>query len=336
VITVLCGAYRNAGDHLIGDRARKLLRAFVDPDIVTVDRKAITQEHYGIFNRSRAVLLCGGPAYQKGIYPQIYPLDRSRISTRIIPFGLGWKGSSKEAPEQFRFTPEAADFVKAIHSIIELSSARDPLTIRVLENLGLNNALMTGCPAWYDLDYFETPYAFTPDVRTLVFSMPAKVQRGLLDLMKWLSRRFPKARKIAAFHHGLIPAHTRKGWRLAADFIPAHMTALRLGWEIRGLNGSLEKLQKCYAAADLHVGYRVHAHLFCLSQRKASILVNEDSRGVGQALALGSTSLLAGDGIERIAEAIETHFDDRGSSVQRSVEIMRETFPVMRRFLASV
>lgn len=336
MITVLCGAYRNAGDHLIGDRARKLLRAFVDPDIVTVDRKAITEEHYTVFNRSRAVLLCGGPAYQKGIYPEIYPLDRSRISVPVIPFGLGWKGSTKDAPEQFRFTPEAADFIKTIHGNIELSSARDPLTTKVLENLGVENALMTGCPAWYDLNRLETRYVFTPDVGTLVFSMPARVQRELLDLMKWISRRFPKARKIAAFHHGLIPAHTRKGWRLAADFIPAHMTALRLGWQIRGLSGSLEKLEDTYGVADLHIGYRVHAHLFCLSQRKASVLINEDSRGVGQAQALGSTSLLAGRGIEGIAEAIEWHFDDRGSSVQRSVETMRETFPVMRRFLASV
>src|SRR5690606_836236 len=120
----------------------------------------IGPEHYDLFNRARAVLLCGGPAYQREIYPKVYPLERNRISARIVPYGLGWKSSAGKAPSTFRFEPPAEEFIKDIHSKIELSSARDLLTVEVLSHADVNNAIMTGCPAWYDLSSFDTPYVF--------------------------------------------------------------------------------------------------------------------------------------------------------------------------------
>lgn len=147
MIVAICGAYRNAGDHLIGERARALLRTFVDPEIVTVDRRSISDEHYDLFNGARAVMLCGGPAYQRAIYPKIYPLDRKRVATRIVPYGLRWKSSTDTAPSDFRFEAQAAEFVRDIHGKIALSSASDPVTVEVLSHNGVSNVLMTGCPA---------------------------------------------------------------------------------------------------------------------------------------------------------------------------------------------
>ena len=37
----------------------------------------------------------------------------------------------------------------------------------------------------------------------------------------------------------------------------------------------------------MHVGYRVHAHLYCLSHSTPSYLIAEDSRGLGMLEALG-------------------------------------------------
>jgi hypothetical protein len=109
------------------------------------------------------------------------------------------------------------------------------------------------------------------------------------------------------------------------------------GWRVASLAGNLPKLEKLYGGADLHIGYRVHAHLFCLSRRVPSILINEDSRGVGQAAALGTKGLgINGGDLSPIQEAIEAHFERRGSEVSQSIATMRDTFPTMHRFLKTL
>jgi hypothetical protein len=158
MIVTICGAYRNCGDHLIGARARALVHRFVDTDIVTLDRKAISTENYAVMNSAKTVLLCGGPAYQRQIYPAIYPLDLDRIKPLIIPFGLGWKAPLGKDPATFAFDAPALGFIQRIHSNIALSSVRDPLTLDVIQRQNIANVQMTGCPAWYDLEHFEKTY----------------------------------------------------------------------------------------------------------------------------------------------------------------------------------
>jgi hypothetical protein len=337
VIVTICGAYRNCGDHLIGKRARALLTAFVDDDIVVVDRKSISDETYPALNRARAVMLCGGPAYQREIFPKVYPLDRQRVTSPIIPFGLGWKSPAHGSPEKFKFATEASNFIRDIHAGIEVSSARDPLTVEVVSRHGVENISMTGCPAWYDLPSFEQSYRFIEDIGSVVLSMPAIMQPGVAELATWLSGRFPKARRVLSFHHGLLPSDTPTGLQAAKDFEAFCASSAAAGWEMADLANDLPGMESLYDSADLHVGYRVHAHLFCLSRRIASILVNEDIRGVGQARALGAANLTVDDGnIEPIIATIDEHFSSRGAQISHSVEIMRDTFPVMRRFLASL
>lgn len=338
MIVTVCGAYRNCGDHLIGARARALLRAHVSDEITVVDRKSIGPSHYETFNAAQAVLLTGGPAYQHSIYPNIYPIERDRITSRLIPYGLGWKATVGKTVENFAFKEPALDFIRDIHKACEFSSARDPLTQAMLAHNGIENVLMTGCPAWYDLKHFEKTFRFLQEPQTLVLSMPAKMQPGVFDLMVWLTKRFPKAHRIASFHHGLVPSNNKVGRKRTKEFLKFSASALRRGWRVVSLAGSLDKMERLYASADFHIGYRVHAHILCLSQRKASILVNEDTRGAGQAKALGAPSLdmdKSGN-IAHIQEAVDHHFTSRGAYVEQGVEAMRRTYPVMKQFLASI
>ena len=334
MIVTICGAYRNAGDHLIGFRARELLRKYVDEDIQVVDRKSVSDETYALFNRARVVLLCGGPAWQREVYPKVYPIERERITSRLVPMGLGWKAPAGKAPETFKFQPEAQAFVDDVHAAIPYSSARDPVTVAMLNHAGVSNVAMTGCPAWYALERFEQRYAHTEEVKNLVLSMPAIMQPGVDELMDWLTLRFPKARRTAAFHHGILPNTTPAGRKTGMEFARFSAKAVSRGWRVTGLANSLRKMRKLYNESDFHIGYRVHAHLYCLSRRTPSILINEDIRGVGQARALRAPVLnIEGANIEHIKAAVEAHFETRGAGVTRSVETMRETFPVMREFL---
>jgi hypothetical protein len=330
-IVTITGAFKNAGDYLIGDRARKLLAANTDAKIVDLNRRAIRDHHYEVLSSARAVLLTGGPAYRSNIYPNIYKLDLSRVQAPVLAYGLGWRGELGQLAKDFRFEPAAADFVESIHANKNLfSSARDHLTVEMLNAQGIKNVAMTGCPTWYDYDYLWHDYEFNPNVKKLVFSMPAQIQPMVPHLIADLSKRFPKAKKYLSFQAGYQFDHAKekRDWhiRMLAKAIAA-------GFRPVSFESNFEKFEKVMSSIDLHVGYRVHSHIFSVSQRKTSLLIAEDSRGIGQVEALGSTALPADGSIQSATEALDKLFDSRGESIVQAVAKIRETHPKMLSFL---
>lgn len=333
MLITLTGAYRNAGDHLIGHRARALLRKHVDEEIINIDRREISELHYPLFNKARAVILCGGPAYQAQIYPKVFPIDLSHIDSKVVPMGLGWKGNLGSTPADFKFPEPAENFIREVHRNIEVSSVRDHLTLEVINNLGINNVSMTGCPAWYDLDHLDDDYIFQSDAKKITFSLPAKPQPDTFDIIAGISRDFPKAQKTLAMHHGWRPSKSDKGNEMLKWHLRVAAFATARGWKIAPIADGLDKFRRLYDETDLHVGYRVHAHIYSLSQQTASLLINEDSRGVGQTTSLGGAMLMAGDGADVVLDAIRKHFDTKGSGVLESTNRIKATYPTMVKFL---
>jgi hypothetical protein len=330
MIVTVRGAYLNAGDHLIGRRAHALLARHVDDDIQTIDRKAITDESYELMNRARAVLLTGGPAYQRRMHPDIYPIDLDRVKVQVVPFGLGWKARVDADPATLDFTPESLEFIRRIHADpARESSARCYQTQSALAHKGVENVLMTGCPVWYNEDRLDEDYAFPKQIRRLVISMPAKPHGDTLAFARHLAKRFPDAERYLAFQAGIRHPHRNVTARRYATIAAARAYGFRpVSWE-----GDADAMMSFLSSADLHVGYRVHAHLYSLSERITSVLFAEDSRAVGQAEATGGTTLLStARTSDKLAE-IDRVLDTKGEDVARSVETMRETYPVMRRFL---
>jgi len=93
-------------------------------------------------------------------------------------------------------------------------------------------------------------------------------------------------------------------------------------------------MQRVYEDFDLHIGYRVHAHLYFLSRRIPSILLSEDVRGSGQAKSLGMEEIRVGDAtaMERLHRELDAV--EAGCAPQKAaVERMRENFGVMQKFL---
>ena len=92
---LLTGAYNNVGDFLIVDRAKKLLKKYrPDRDVFEVSRKTeLDSDMLDRANNARAVLITGGPALRKNIWPKMIRLsdDLSRIKSPILMYGVGWK-----------------------------------------------------------------------------------------------------------------------------------------------------------------------------------------------------------------------------------------------------
>jgi len=337
VIVTLTGAFKNVGDHLIGYRARALVREHADPDVVNINRKEIDDRAYETIAQARVVLLAGGPAYQSQIYPGVYDLDLDRVQAPVLAYGLGCKGKLGQAPEQFEFSPEAKAFVERIHQdATRFSSARDQLTVDMLAAQGIKNVAMTGCPAWYDLDKIDQEYVFDADPETIAISAPAVPQPGLAELITRVKKRFPHSQRYLVFNAGFRSTRTKNTasntrWNY---YLMAH--ARLNGFRSVSLEGDLDSFQDLMSQVDLHLGYRVHSHLYALSQRRSSILIAEDSRGVGQLLALGAKSediVTTEHTPAQQADSIDQFFDSAGNSAATAVSVMRERYPEMVRFL---
>ena len=336
-VITLTGAFKNAGDYLIGHRARALLAAHVNAEVIDVNRREITDESYELFNSARAVLLTGGPAYQEEIYPKVYGIDLSRINVPVMAYGLGWKGKLGQQPQDFRFSPAASNFVTSIHADqSRFSSARDHLTVSMLAANGVSNVQMTGCPAWYDESKLEQDYVFNPDIKRLVLSMPAVPQKQIPAIIRKLAKDFPRAERFISFQAGMQSAHPYWGQKYTEWNHKQLVYGRKHGFTPLDFESDFNAFQLFMSTVDFHVGYRVHSHIFTLSQRKTSMLIAEDSRGMGQVAAMGGTALSSLDSKRLIKRGIDELFDTRGASVEAAVRTMQTTHPKMLEFLAQI
>lgn len=291
---LLTGAKENVGDHLIVKRAKQLLKKHV-PNIqfIELHRWEPLDQHLSEVNVSQGIILCRGPAYQPHFYPGIYPLvgELGKVKVPIIPFGLGWKGfpGDERTVREYRFTESSIKLLERVHRDCQFTSCRDYLTKWVLERHGFSNVIMTGDPAWYDPLHLESPFVFPSEIRNIVISMPANriYYKQSLSLVTRIKDIFPQARILCTFHHGWVPTEYDASSAFAHEQASLKEELIKSGFEAVSLASNLKLMEDEYSKADLHVGYRLHAHLYFLSQRKPSFLLEEDGRGRGASEALG-------------------------------------------------
>jgi hypothetical protein len=159
--------------------------------------------------------------------------------------------------------------------------------MHVLQNYGVEDVLMTGCPALYDLKSIGDPIKIN-GVNKINFSLGVGfvhsngMEKSVKDLLLHLRNYFTNKHLSVKFHHSI-----------SSDFLNTPDASSKLyknnvrfsewldsvGIDYEDISGSAEKLIQSYTNCDLHIGYRVHAHIFMSSISKPSILIAEDGRG---------------------------------------------------------
>ncbi len=285
-------AFKNVGDFLIAESAERILSyTFPEFNFIKLHSAKPLDDNLKEINNAAAVVICGGPGYQRDFHPKIYPLTKNlkAIKPPIIPFGLGWCSfpGDEKSMRDFQFTDESLEAIKFIHQRISSSSCRDFLTKSVLRRNGIENVTVTGCPSWFDLDYIGKEFQAPKSFKKIVFTTPQKkiYFEQARNLMKGVKKIFPQAELYCVFHRGIeADKFTTEEEAERLKFLKKN--AENLGYKVVDAAYDLSKID-FYRECDLHIGYRVHAHIRFLSLRKPSILVEEDSRGRGVNEALG-------------------------------------------------
>ena len=340
MLVILTGAKKNIGDFLIGERAKTLLKEFLDDDIIELDRFKKLDDQLELINKSKALVLCGGPAYSRDIYKGIYPLvdDLNNIKVPIVPFGLGWSGKPFNKANNFRFNKDSEIFLSHIHKTLEKSSCRDEITMGILKANGIDNVVMTGCPVWYDMDFIGKAFKMPITPKQVVFSTGASSNLFFqsVSLLKSLKRHFPKAKIHITYHRGIFPAKgtpPRKG----LSYMAIAFYGLLSGSKIHDVSSDLKKIN-FYQNCDLHIGYRVHAHLYFLSKRIPSILINEDGRGLGMVRSMNLPELNYNDrNLLSKMDRLFTHYKETNfSDFQKIQKYIDAKFEIMKSFLTNL
>lgn len=94
---------------------------------------------------------------------------------------------------------------------------------------------------------------------------------------------------------------------------------------------------KEYDSCDLHIRFRVHAHIYNLSHGNTTLLINEDARGSGVNDALGIANINIGRNLSRdIIEQIHFLKSDNGGQYVESCMRIRRYFKEMQNYILDV
>lgn len=290
--TVLTGAKKNVGDYLISDRSKKLINHFKPNDeLFEIPDWEYFDNYIEKINKSKAIIIMGGPGFAENFYPGTYVFAKNmnRIKVPIIPLGLGWASFPGDylSYKRFKFNSSSLNLIKKISRETSYISVRDYYTKNIINRHGISNVLMTGCPVWYDIDSIGKEITPINKIQKIVFTPPQNriYQEQAISLMKKLKDRFSGVEIFCVFHRG-IDANDK--FTLQKDEENNKIIlkeAELLGFNIVDAAFDLSKIN-FYKDCDMHIGYRVHAHIYFLSQRNISYLLHEDGRGVGMSEAL--------------------------------------------------
>lgn len=311
---ILTGSKNNAGDFLIKSRANNLFSQ-LKPQTKLIDFNAWEQldsEKLEIVNSSKALILLGGPALQKNMYPGIYRLcdDLDSIKVPILTMGIGWysKQGDWENTHNYSLSKKSIQLLKKIDSSPYKSSVRDYHTLNVLHHLGMKNFVMTACPAVYQTDFFDEPITPPKHIKKIGFSLGASIKtskrmfKQMQDVLLTLKENFENSQVETVFHHSPSekyinsPGSNRHFYNMQMTFLN-WLNSQDFDWI--DISGSAENLMNYYNDIDLHIGYRVHAHIYMNSISKPSVLLNEDGRGKALKDVIGGVTL---DAIHSVKE----------------------------------
>lgn len=261
---------RNIGDHLITQSTEAAVNAvlpeatftrFFRADAWSGIAEEIQKQDHLVF----ACLAIRHRDMQKSVYPYLRQILDTGIPITAIAAGTNLPVSHYFLPPPvMRGGPNAA-LLREISDRANGFSTRGIITQAFCEDMGV----MTDFCG--DVAFFDTRFdnrIFVPDreIRRIVISDPHYWREFYFDfahLYRSLTAQFPSAKIVVALHG-------RTGFENVLK---------QMGVETKKIYEDPVNGLDIYDTVDLHVGFRVHAHVSALKRRVYSYLVEQDGRG---------------------------------------------------------
>jgi len=281
----------NMGDGMILEAILKLLEPH-ESQYVFTSRKNLSGEDIEKINSTKALILAG--SNQLNDHTMLIPVKDletlERIKVPIFPFGVGIHG---HPPLASTMTHQTREIILRIHERIRYSSWRCLHTmdylIRHVPELK-EKILMTGCPSMYGPAVLNGhPFARRENVVVVTVTERGDFWQREKKTIDFVASRYSKAEKVLSLHQFFKPSGSEsaaKIWKKSEGPDDLRRFAEKKGFHIF-VPRSARECMEYYARCDVHVGSRLHAHLYFLSQAKRSFVTHVDDRSFGLARTFG-------------------------------------------------
>lgn len=276
----------NGGNFLIEKRMNSLIKR-TWPE-ARIDYVNGIDNTYDYSNQYDAVIGGGGSYYDdriiESIFVPFFGETIKGIKFHLIGSGVYWEDYLDNAIYSKTFSPTMMRFFESIEVNGGTLSCRDQLSWQILNNNGIKELYMTECPAWYNFNYIDiTEPRFIGKFNKIIMSDPditkATEEQDVratqaIEVIKTVKEMFPEARLVFTFNNGINTKYSSICNNRIKDYLENQ------GIDYIDLSRD-EKKFTAYDDADLHIGFRVYSHIYSLSRRITSVLIEEDLRGGG-------------------------------------------------------
>ncbi|MGB9153378.1 MAG: polysaccharide pyruvyl transferase family protein [Alphaproteobacteria bacterium] len=263
-VSLLTAAIRcdNAGDAIIESAVTRLIADASFHRFPLL--QTLSDEEIDRINRTDIAIICGTNLYQKTFNCSITEEIAKRIKVPIIPFGIGSSANIGEIPEM---NAAGVAAVRAIHRKCGLSSVRDRASLRFLNSIGIENAVLTGCPVLFhglgvpDFSVSGEGYTLTPRARLLHIDQ------------KWQSRQMETLVSLAATYRPKLVLQSPYDKPVAEPIAAA--LGLEMLWDE---DWQAEPYVQAAKTQRMNFGFRLHFGMLSLAYGKPAYIVAHDSR----------------------------------------------------------
>lgn len=271
---------RNSGDDLLGKSFENLLRKVKGTNL-EIDYAHITDSPVKEMDLNYSAIL--SPALRPTVFgDKVSPKYRNDYLSLalnqeipVIAAGAGWKKYPGTLAQSKKLNLEKSEktFLSKIFEKQDegnMISCRDIYTENLLANNGVPCFGTTGDLGLFDPANINKPMNLTKQIKLIAVTMPHNKSHynKAYKIVKELKERYQFEVKVV--FHGYFGSIDSE--------IVKRLQQIKV--EIIDLSGGAEKLNY-YDNVDLHIGFRLHAHIWFLRTRKPSLLIAEDGRGSG-------------------------------------------------------
>lgn len=287
--------YSNGGDYLIFERLLNILKAAYPKADITFDLSNDNQFDIEELNQYDAIITGGGGAQFSEQYVRtsfIYQhFDEIKVPIHYAGTGLYGADGADKTVYGYRYSDDMISYFERVIERGGQIATRDWTVDTVFRNNGIHGTVMAGCPAWYDLEMLGQEKDSAPNMRRIPMNSVkciAVSNHGLTknnedhgkkleqieSLIMFLQEKFNSPEVLLTFNDGYITKYS-KNYNLSLQ-----KWAKEHGVTCIDLSNDAGKF-KALDQIDFHIGFRVHTHIYCLSKKIPSLLIEEDIRGFG-------------------------------------------------------
>lgn len=267
---------KNIGDKLITNKLINVISEFGDYEFDVVWRAESWESvKDAVLAASHVFFACLAirSNMHKVEYPYLRDVVDSGVPFSVIAAGTALNVSSVQDIYK-SFSPETIDLLSSINDNVTVATTRGYLSQEVCYRLGLKKFGFSGDVAFFDSSREKEKFKPHREIKKIVISDPHREGQYLgsfESLYEGIIGVFPGAKVLVAQHgvnHGINDFCKYQNIETVKIYENPDV----------GLN--------IYDDADLHVGFRVHAHVSSLSRRVYSYLLEQDGRGCDYGLTI--------------------------------------------------